>query len=156
MPLHRRTTQQQVNLVIIVAEPSQVLDHPQRRLSVRHRGIHVMLLPVLVDAEPFEGEVATGSELRLHGALVEDGGFHAEIGHAVFHDAEFQGDDAGHFNGAAKGYFAVALWIREKEIGELVGKFWEGREAFEWGYQVLREKWRSPTLNLAPLTWTGR
>lgn len=134
MALHRRTTEQQVNLVIIVAEASQVLDHPQGRLSVRHRGIHVMLLAVLVDAEAFEGEVATGPELRLHGARVEDGRFHAEIGHAAFHDAEFQGDDAGHFDGAAEGYFAVALCIRKRMV-ELV---WEdfGREGKCWSEGV--------------------
>ncbi len=109
MALHRRTTQQQIDLVVVVAEASQILNHPQRRLPIRHRGVHVMLLAVLVDAEAFEGEVATGAELRLHGALLEDGRFHAEVGHAVFHDAEFQADDAGHFDGAAEGDLAVAL-----------------------------------------------
>lgn len=68
-----------------------------------------MLLPIFIDAEPLEGEVATRAELGLDGALLEDGGFHAEVGNAVFHHREFEGYYAGHFDGAAEGYFAVAL-----------------------------------------------
>jgi hypothetical protein len=110
MSLHRRTTQQQIDLIIVITEPPQILNDPQRRLPIRHRRVHVVLLPVLVDAKAFEGEVAAGAELGLDGALVEDGGFHAEVGDAVFHHREFEGDDAGHFDGAAEGDLAVTLW----------------------------------------------
>lgn len=109
MPLHRRTAQQQIDLIVIIAKAPQILNDPQGGLPIRHGGIHVVLLAVLVDAEALEGEVAAGSKLRFHGALLEDGGFDAEVGQAVFHDAEFEGDDAGHFDGAAEGDFAVAL-----------------------------------------------
>jgi hypothetical protein len=111
MALHRRTTQQQIHLIIIVPKPSQILNDPQRRLPIRHRRIHVVLPPILIDAEPFKREVATGAELGLHGPLVEDGGFHAEVRHPVFHHGELQRDDAGHFDGAAEGDFAVAFYF---------------------------------------------
>ncbi len=122
MPLHRRTTQQQIHLIVTVPKPAQILNDPQGRLPIRHRRIHEVLLPVLIDAKSLEGEVAAGAELGLHGALVEDGGFHAEVGDAVFHDGEFDGYNAGHFDGAAEGYFAVALW--ERELAEM---FWWGK-----------------------------
>ena len=41
-------------------------------------------------------------------------GFHAQISHAVLHDFEIDGYDAGHLNGATERDFAVAL--REMEI----------------------------------------
>lgn len=113
MPLHGRTAQQQIDLIVTIAKSPQILDHPERRLPIRHAGIHVVLLAVFVDAEAFEGEVAAGAELRLDGALVEDWGFHAQVGHAVFHDAEFERDDAGHLDGATEGDFAVALCGRQ-------------------------------------------
>jgi hypothetical protein len=110
MPLHRRTTKQQIDLIIIIAKASEIFNHSQRGLAIRDRGIHVVLLAVLVDAEALEGEVAAGAELGLDGTLVEDRGFHAQVGHAVLHHAEFERDDAGHFDGAAEGDFAVAFW----------------------------------------------
>lgn len=47
--------------------------------------------------------------MRLDGSWYVDGGFHGHLGHAVFEDAEFQGDLAGHFNRATEGYLTVAL-----------------------------------------------
>lgn len=131
MPLHRRTTQQQINLIIIISKPSQILNHPQRGLAVRHRRIHVVLFAVLVDAEALEGEVAAGAELGLDGALVEDGRFHAQVGHAVFHNAEFDRDDAGHFDGATEGDFAVALWLGK--VRKVVGRGCDRRWGWGWG-----------------------
>lgn len=57
---------------------------------------------MLVDAETFKVDVAPGTELRLYGSRDVDGGFHAELADAVFHDAEFERDDASHFDGAAE------------------------------------------------------
>lgn len=68
-----------------------------------------MLFPILVDTEALESEISPGAIVRLHGAGEEDGGFGAEVGHAVFHHGEFERDDAGHFDGAAEGDFAVTL-----------------------------------------------
>lgn len=109
MTLHRRTTQQQINLIIIIPKPPQILNTPQRRLPVRNRRVQIMLFPVFVDAEAFKVEVPSGTELGFHRTRDEDGGFHAELAHAVFDDIEFEGDAAGDFDGAAEGDFAVAL-----------------------------------------------
>ena len=112
MPLNRNTTQHQIDLIIIIAVPSQILNDSQTTLSVRNSGIHIVLFALFVDAEAFEVDHAAGGELRLHGAGDIQGGFaayHAEFGLAVFEDGEFDGDDAGDFDGAAEGDFAVAL-----------------------------------------------
>ena len=111
MALNRRATQQQINLIIAVPEPTQILDTPKRGLAVRHGGVQVVLLSVLVDAEAFEGEIATGTVMRFDGSGEEERRFHAEVGHAVLHDGEFEGDDAGHFDGATEGDLAVTLCI---------------------------------------------
>jgi hypothetical protein len=73
MPLHRRTPQQQIQLVVVVAKFSEVLDRPQACLLVRHRGVHVVLLAVAVDTEPFKVDVAAGAELWFDRARDEDG-----------------------------------------------------------------------------------
>lgn len=109
MALDRRTTQQQIDLIVIVSKPAKILDDAQRGLAIGHRRVHVVLLPVLVDAEAFKGQVAAGAELGFYGPLLEDGRFHAEVRHPVFHHREFERDDAGHLDGAAEGDLAVAL-----------------------------------------------
>ena len=75
MPLHRRTTQQQINLIIIIPESFQVFDTPQRRLSIRDRRIHVMLFAVLIYTKPFKIDVAAWTKLGLHGSGDVDGRF---------------------------------------------------------------------------------
>jgi hypothetical protein len=67
-----------------------------------------MLLPVLVDGEPFEVNVTAGAELRFYGTGDVDGRLHIQLLHSAFHDTELDGDDAGHFDGAAKGDLTVS------------------------------------------------
>jgi hypothetical protein len=109
MPLHRRTTQQQIDLIIIVSKPPQILDHAQGGLAIRDGGIHVVLAAVFVDAEALEGEVAAGPELGLHGARQEDGRLEAQVGDPVRHHAQLHRDRSGHLDRAAEGDFAVAF-----------------------------------------------
>lgn len=61
-----------------------------------------MLLAVLIHAEALEVNVPSRPELRLHGAGDVDWRGGAELRHAGFHDAEFERDYAGHFDGAAE------------------------------------------------------
>lgn len=68
----------------------------------------------MVDTEAFEGQVAAGTELRLHGTREENGRFHTHVRHAAFDHVDLNGDDAGHLDGAAEGNFAVAL--REVQV----------------------------------------
>ena len=49
MPLDRGTAQHQIALVIIVAEPPQVLNRPQTSLAIGHGRIEIMLLALLID-----------------------------------------------------------------------------------------------------------
>lgn len=49
MSLDRRTTEQQVDLVVTVSVASQILDDPQTRLAVRNGCIVVVLFAVFVD-----------------------------------------------------------------------------------------------------------
>lgn len=67
------------------------------------------LSSAFVYAEAFEVDVPPGTELRLDGAGDVDGTLEAEIGHALFDDAEVDGDDAGHLDGAAEGDLAITL-----------------------------------------------
>lgn len=76
MPLHRRTAEQQVDLVVTVSVATQILDDPQTGLSVGNGGVEVMLLSALIDREAFKGEVAAGPEGGLDRARVEHGGLH--------------------------------------------------------------------------------
>lgn len=57
----------------------QVLKYPETGLFVRHRHIHKMLLPVLVDRETLERQHPPGSKLRLYGAGDEDRALHIQI-----------------------------------------------------------------------------
>lgn len=95
---------------------SQILDTPQRRLPVRDGGVHIMLHPLLVDAEPFKRQVPSGAVMRLHGPRQEKRTLHVQILDAALHHRQLQRDDAGHLDGAAKGDFAVAL--REVEVAD--------------------------------------
>lgn len=116
MALDRRAAEQEIGLVVIIPEPSEVLDAPERRLAIGDGGIEIVLLAVLVDAESLERQISPGTVMRFHGPGQEERTLHAQVGHAVLHDAELDGDDAGHFDGAAKGDFAVAL--REVQVAD--------------------------------------
>lgn len=110
MSLDRSTTQEQIALVIIIPIPPQILNSPQAGLSICNRSVHVMLLAILIDREPFEVDVPPWSELRFYRTGYVDWRFHGELFHAVFHDAELYGDDAWHLDSATEGYFAVTLY----------------------------------------------
>lgn len=109
MSLDRRTTQQQINLIIIVAIAPQILDDPEGSLAVSHSGIQIMLFALLIDTETLEINVSSGTEIRFHGAGDVDGRFHVQVLDPLLHDGELDRDDAGHFDGAAEADFAVAL-----------------------------------------------
>ena len=109
MPLNRRTTQQQICLIIIIPKPPQILNTPQRRLPIRHRRIQIMLLPILINAEALKRQIPARSIVGLHWPWEEKRGFHAQVRHAVLHDVELDRDDAGHFDGAAEADLAVSL-----------------------------------------------
>ena len=64
--LHRRAGEQEVDLVVIVPVASKVLDDAQAGLSVCNRGVEIVLLAVLVDAEAFKVNVSAGTELRVY------------------------------------------------------------------------------------------
>jgi hypothetical protein len=66
--LDGRTAKQQIDLVVVVAIATQVLDDAERSLAVRDRRVHIVLFAIGVDAEAFEVDVAAWSELRFHGA----------------------------------------------------------------------------------------
>jgi hypothetical protein len=46
MSLHRRTAQQQIQLIVAVPKPPQVLNRSQTRLLIRHRRVHVVLFAI--------------------------------------------------------------------------------------------------------------
>ena len=91
-------------------KPPQILNTPQRRLPVRHRRIHIMLLPALIDTEPFKRQIPPRPVMRLHRPRQEQRALHPpQILDPVLHDGQLQGDDTRHFNGAAEADFAVPL-----------------------------------------------
>lgn len=77
MPFDGDAAQHQIDLVVAVPEASEILDDTQAALAVRDGGVHVVLFPVLVDAEPFEVDHPARTELRLHGTRDVDGRFAA-------------------------------------------------------------------------------
>ena len=109
MSLDRRAAKQEIGLVVIILKPPEVLNAPQRRLAIRYGRIQIVLLALLVNAEALERQIPPGSIMRLYGSGQEQRALHSQVRHSVLHDGEFDRDDAGHFDGAAKGDFAVAL-----------------------------------------------
>jgi hypothetical protein len=67
------------------------------------------LSSALVHAEALKVDVPPWSELWLDGAGDVDRALEAEVGYALFDDAEVDCDYAGHLDGAAEGDLAVAL-----------------------------------------------
>lgn len=112
MPLNWNTTQHQIDLVVIIPVPLQILNHPQTALSIRDSRIHIVLLTLLVNTKTLEVYHPAWTKLRLYWAGDENGRFavdHAEFLLAIFDHVEFDGDDAGDFDGAAEGDLAIAL-----------------------------------------------
>lgn len=137
MPLNRRTAQHQIGLIIIIAETSQVLNRPQTSLPIRHGGIEIVLLALLIHAETLEREIASRTIMRLDGTGKEDGGFHVEVLHAVLHHGQLDGDDACHFNRAAEGDLPVALAEVEVADAELRAGYVHGQEGAAAAGEVL-------------------
>lgn len=133
MSLYRCTGQQQIDLIIVVSVPPQVLNDSQASLSIGHSGIEVMLLSLFVDGESFEVDVSSRTELGFDrtrdvnwafcflresvrelvrekvSSLRNDLPLHAQLLHSTLHYRKLDGDDARHLNCTAEGDFSVTL-----------------------------------------------
>lgn len=85
-----------------LTKSSKILNAPQSGLTVRDGDVHVVLTTLLVDGEPLECEVPPRPEVWLDWPRLEQGRDHAEIGDAILHDLELDGDDSCHLNGTAE------------------------------------------------------
>lgn len=72
MTLHRRTTEQQIYLIITIAIAPEILNNSETSLSIGDCRIQEMLLAILVDRETLEREVSSRAELRLYRACMEN------------------------------------------------------------------------------------
>lgn len=68
-----------------------------------------MLFARLIHTKPLKINIPPGAKLGLHRTRYVNGALHIQLGDASLHDAKLEGNDACHFNGAAKGNLAVAL-----------------------------------------------
>lgn len=129
MPLHRRRTQQQINLIIVIPVSLQILDYAKTALAIGDSCVEEVLFAVFVDGEAlpqyqrffltrkkerkggargranFEIEHPPRPELRLDRTRNEYGRLpihHTELFLSVFHDGAFDRDYAGHFDCAAE------------------------------------------------------
>jgi hypothetical protein len=112
VPFDGNTAQHQIDLIIAVSKSAQILNHPNTALSIRNRGVHIVLFAMLVDAEAFEVDHSSRGELGLDWTGDVNrrfASFHSQGFLAVFDHGEFDRDDAGDFDGPAEGDFAVAL-----------------------------------------------
>lgn len=122
MALHRRTRQQQIDLVVVISKALEVLDTPERRLAVSDSRVHVVLLAMLVNTEALKVDVSTRTELRLDRTGNVDRALEAEILHTVLHDGELERDLARHLDGAAERDLTVTLremQVADAELGAL-------------------------------------
>ena len=60
-----------------------------------------MLFAILIHAKAFEIDVAAGAKLRFDWSRDVDGGFQAQLSHAVFHDSELNRNLPCHLDGTA-------------------------------------------------------
>ena len=109
MALNWRASQEKVDLIVIIPIPPEILDTTQACLPIRHSGIHVVLLSMLVDRESFEVYVTSWSELRFHWAGYIDGTLHAKFFHAILHHSEFNRYDSGHLDRTTKRNLTITL-----------------------------------------------
>lgn len=79
-----------------------------------------MLFALLIHTKPLKVDIPARTKLRLHRTRDVNGTLHVELLHAALHNAELDGDDACHFDGAAEGDFAVALEERERSLVRVV------------------------------------
>lgn len=100
----------------------QILNDPKTSLPIRHRSIEVMLLALLIHTESLKVNIPSRAKLRLDRAGDVNRTLHAQLLHAALHDREFDGDDAGHLDGAAERDLPVALrevQVAHAELGPL-------------------------------------
>jgi hypothetical protein len=64
--LNRGTAEKQVYLVVVITKSPEILNNSETSLAVGDGSIHIVLLPVLVNAKSFEGQVAPRTELWLN------------------------------------------------------------------------------------------
>lgn len=64
--LHRRTGEQEVDLIVIVPVAPKVFDDAQAGLSVCNRGVEIVLFALLVDTKALKVDVPPGTELRVY------------------------------------------------------------------------------------------
>jgi hypothetical protein len=57
---------------------------------------------MLIDGESLKSEITAGAIVGFNRSRKIERRFHPEISHAIFHDLEVNGDDAGHFNSATE------------------------------------------------------
>jgi hypothetical protein len=69
-----------------------------------------VLLTELVDRKSFKREISTRAELRFDRSGLKEGRFHSQIGDAILHHLEFNGNDACHLDGAAEGDLTITLY----------------------------------------------
>ena len=74
------------------------------------------LLATLINTKPLKVQIPARAKLRLDRARDVQGALHAQRRHPAGDDAEVDGDDAGHLDGAAEGDLAVAL--REVQVAD--------------------------------------
>lgn len=120
MSLYWRRRQQEVDLVVIVAETPEVLDGTQTCLTIGDSSIEVMLFAVLINAEAFKVDVPIRAKLCFDWARDEDRRLHVELLLTAFHDGEANGDDAGDLLSSTERDLAVALTemkITNRELG---------------------------------------
>ena len=113
MPFNGNTAQHQIDLIIAVPKPLQILNHPQTTLSVGDGRVHVVLLAVFIDTEALEVNHATGPKLRLDRPGYIDRGFatdHAKLRLTVLDHLEFDCDNTSDLDCATERDFTVALW----------------------------------------------
>jgi len=97
--------EKQVDLVIAVAVPSEILDHSQAALAICNRCIVVVLLAVLINREAFEVEHSTWSKLGLDWTGYKDWRFttdHTQLCLTTLDDLEVNGNNTCYFNSSTE------------------------------------------------------
>lgn len=63
-----------------------------------------MLFALFVHADTLEGEISSGTEMRLYRTRKEKRMGHFEKGNAVWNNRELERDDSRHLNSSTKGF----------------------------------------------------
>lgn len=134
-----------------LTELLEVLDGPETGLAIRNSGVEKVLLARLVHREALESQVPRRSKELLHIAWFENGAGYRALLHAVLDEVKPDGDDA------------RLVQVQCQMTVRATKKGGRGTQmiTISMAPQKLISpspwlKWRSPTENLAPGTWTGR